>query len=65
MIYCRGHHKLVPRRLRHGLKDLLSRSASAPRLDPDLRRWLVEWYDDEVRSLESMLERDLSAWRSP
>jgi hypothetical protein len=60
-----GLSRLVPERLRHGLKELLSRNASAPRLDAGLRRCLVERYDDDVRSLERMLERDLSAWRSP
>lgn len=59
-----GLSRLVPKRLRHGLKDILSRSTSPPRLDPALRRWLVERYDDDIRRLERAFERDLSAWRS-
>jgi hypothetical protein len=60
-----GLSRLVPDPLRHALKDLLSRNASPPRLDAGLRRWLVERYDDDIRKLEQMLKRDLSAWRSP
>ena len=60
-----GLSRLVPGRLRHGLKELVSRNASAPRLDSGLRRWLVERYDADIRALERMFERDLSAWRSP
>jgi hypothetical protein len=60
-----GLSRFVPGRFRQGVKDFLSRNTSAPRLDPALRRWLVERYDDDVQSLERTFERDLSAWRFP
>jgi hypothetical protein len=55
---------VVPRGLKQGLKDLLSRRISPPRLDPVMRRRLVEHYDPHIRSLEALIGRDLSTWRS-
>jgi hypothetical protein len=58
-----GLSRVVPPRLRRGLKDLLSGRGSIPRIDPAIRGWLVDYYDGHTRSLEALTGRDLSAWR--
>ena len=60
-----GLSRLVPPRVRRGVKDLLSRRATPPRPDPSVRRWLIERYAGDIRALEELTERDLSPWRSP
>jgi hypothetical protein len=59
-----GLSRVVPRRLKQALKDLLSRRGSPPHLDPAVRHWLVEHYNRHIRSLEALIGRDLSTWKT-
>jgi Sulfotransferase family len=52
----------LPARLVTRLGDLIMRPP--PRLAPALRERLLPRFDEDVRRLESLLDRDLSAWRS-
>ena len=58
-----GLSRVVPAPLKGRLKNLLSRRGSPPSLDSATRGWLVAHYESEIRSLETILDRDLSSWR--
>ena len=60
-----GLARVVPPRLRRSAADLLAGRGAAPRLDPGVRARLVARYEPEVRALESLIGRDLAAWRTP
>ena len=55
---------LVPFPIRQRLIRSLHKAnlTTPPPLDPQLRRQLTERYRDDIRQLESLIERDLSAW---
>lgn len=57
---------LFPADMRRRLRDRL-RAANRfrPRLDPAVRRSLVEFYREDLLALEDLIARDLSAWRDP
>ena len=52
-------------RLRRWLHVLNTREHPRPTLDPALRRRIQEELTDDVRRLESLLDRDLATWRTP
>ncbi|HZR83433.1 MAG TPA: sulfotransferase [Candidatus Binatia bacterium] len=52
----------LPPRLVTRIGDLIMRPP--PGLAPSIRERLLPRFDDDVRRLEALLERDLSAWRS-
>ena len=55
--------RLVPRPLRKGVRTLTAQSADQKLvLAPETRARLVEYYRPDVRVLEELLGRDLSAW---
>lgn len=56
--------RAVPERIKRGVKELLARWGSPPRMEATTRRWLVAHYDSQVRALEALTGRDLTAWRS-
>ena len=51
-------------RLRPRLRLGPGRPPARPALDPGLRAELTASFEDEIRALEDLLERDLTAWRS-
>jgi hypothetical protein len=51
--------------LRRRLSDMNTRRAPRTPMDPALRRRLQEEMADDIRRLELLLERDLSAWSEP
>ena len=55
---------LVPFPIRQRLVRSLHKAnlTTPPPLDPQLRRKLTERYRDDIRQLETLIERDLSAW---
>ena len=56
--------RLLPHRLRHAVRDRVL--ATPPRLDPALRDALTrDEFDDSIRRLEGLLDRDLSSWLRP
>ena len=55
---------LVPAALRPRLRSLTFRDRKSLVLDPADRRFLVDYYRDDIRKLSSLLNRDLSAWES-
>jgi hypothetical protein len=55
----------VPEHLRRAVGRPFLSDLERPSLDPRLRSRLVEVFDDDVRKLERVLDRDLSHWRSP
>jgi hypothetical protein len=56
----RAAEAMVPYRLRKFVRNsLLVKSVPKPRMDADTRRFLVEYYRDDVRRLESLLGRRL------
>jgi hypothetical protein len=54
----------LPRRLHRAIGRLNTKPGSYPPMAPELRRRLIDGFEDEIASLESWLERDLSAWRN-
>jgi len=44
------------------LKRFNSRTAPSPALPPDFRRALADYFADDVRLLEGLIDRDLSHW---
>jgi hypothetical protein len=57
----RSANWVVPERLRERISKLLYRSGG-PAMNPQDRRYLVDYYREDVRLLSSLLNRDLSAW---
>jgi hypothetical protein len=55
---------LAPRPLGPRLRSLLVRPRSDIRMDPADRDFLVGYYREDIRRLETLLDRDLSAWLS-
>lgn len=55
---------LVPPPVRRHVARFLHKAnlTTPPLLDPQLRRQLTERYRDDIRRLETLIERDLSAW---
>jgi hypothetical protein len=51
--------------LRRRMHVLNTRGQARPPMDRDLRRRLTEEFSPEVRRLETLLDRDLSAWLAP
>ncbi|MBP8646382.1 MAG: sulfotransferase [Syntrophobacteraceae bacterium] len=47
------------------LQRALGNAGVMPKLDPQIRRRLLERYEPEIRDLEELLGRDLSLWRRP
>ena len=48
---------------RLGVRRLLTKGRSLPRLDAELKRHLSQQFEDELEELESSLHVDLSSWR--
>jgi Sulfotransferase family len=58
----RALRNCTPTAARPFLKKLVYRPRGAMKMGPDDRRFLVQYYRDDVRRLEHLIERDLSAW---
>jgi hypothetical protein len=59
----RSAKAVLPDRLQTMAKRLRQRTQRpAPKLPPDLRARLLELYRDDIRKLETLLDRDLSVW---
>lgn len=58
-------NRIVPEDLLDRARSSLARLQPQPerQLDPDLRRRLVEVFDDDISQLEALIDRDLSGWR--
>lgn len=59
----RGVRPLSLKRLHKKLARLNLVRGDAPRFSPELKKRLLEAFDEDIRRLEGILERDLSAWR--
>jgi hypothetical protein len=55
--------KVTPAALRPLISRRLFRKPGATRIDPADRRYLVDFYREDIRNLESLLGRDLDEWR--
>ena len=53
---------LVPAGLRPLLQKFAFRRGRSLAMDPDDRRYLVDYYRDDIQHLAALLDRDLSAW---
>ena len=53
---------LVPARLRAPLRQLAFRPGRSLAMDPNDRRYLIDYYRDDIQRLAALLDRDLSAW---
>jgi hypothetical protein len=53
---------LVPPDLRPRVRKLIFWPGGSLKLHPNDRRFLVEYYSEDIRRLASLLDRDLSAW---
>jgi sulfotransferase family protein len=53
---------LVPERLRAPLRQLAFRRGRSLAMDPNDRRYLIDYYRDDIQRLAALLDRDLSAW---
>lgn len=59
----RAARYVVPEPVRtYGVKLLKNMNLSKPPMDPDVREALARRYADEIRRLETLLDRDLSGW---
>lgn len=58
--------KIFPMRIRQELRNTARKAFSKrpPQLDADQRRQFVGLFDDDIRKLEKLIGRDLSAWRT-
>ena len=54
--------KLVPRRLRSYVKQLDFRLGTKPKLAPQDRKYLVDYYRNDIEKLAVLTNRDLTAW---
>jgi len=53
----------LPKQLREYLKSYLKeKNMFKPKLEPDLRRQLIEEYRDDILKLQELIQRDLSKW---
>ncbi len=55
---------VTPARLRPIISRRLIRRPGATRINPADRRYLVDFYREDIRNLESLLGRQLDAWRA-
>ena len=53
---------MVPRSLRPAVRKLAFQPARALKLDAKDRRFLVDYYAEDVRKLGILLDHDLSEW---
>ena len=61
-----GYSRLLPRGLRRlGRRLLTGRPAERPAMRSETRSFLHEYFAARNRDLESLIERDLSAWKPP
>lgn len=58
----RGLRDCVPHAMRPVLKKLVYRERGSTKMNAEDRRFLVHYYRDDVKRLERLIERDLSAW---
>jgi hypothetical protein len=54
--------KMTPARLRPSIRRALIRRPGTTRMDPADRRYLVDFYREDIRKLEALLARTLDAW---
>ncbi len=54
--------RTMPSSARPLLKKLAFRRDAKPVMRPFSRAWLIDYYRDDIRRLEQLLQRDLSAW---
>ena len=53
---------LLPAAIREGVRRSLFKSRNSLRMDAPDRRYLCDYYRDDVEKLSSLLDRDLGAW---
>jgi hypothetical protein len=53
---------LVPARMTSALRQFAFRRGRSLTMDPQDRRYLVDYYRDDIQHLAALLGRDLSAW---
>jgi hypothetical protein len=58
----RGLRNCTPIPVRPALKKLVYRPIGALKMTAEDRRFLTEYYRDDIRRLEHVIERDLPAW---
>lgn len=56
---------LTPQALRPLLRSLLLRRRESLGMDPRDHAFLTDYYEDDIRRLASLLDRDLSSWLDP
>ncbi len=56
--------RLTPKPVRPWIRRALVRKPGTTRMDPGDRRFLVDYYRDDIRKLESLIGRDLPTWRT-
>jgi hypothetical protein len=57
-----GILKLVPRSMRVRFRNILLHIGRKPKMNPEIRAWLIEHYHEHNRALEELLSCDLSHW---
>jgi hypothetical protein len=53
---------LVPARLRTAFRQFAFRRGRSLTMQPEDRRYLIDYYRDDIQRLAALLGRDLSAW---
>ena len=57
-------HRILPRKMLSVVRNILSNIGQRPTMQAETRQWLRQHYEPHNRQLETLLERDLSAWSS-
>jgi hypothetical protein len=53
----------LPKGLKSKLKGAMFSQQALPKMTPEERSWLLDFYREEVDQLERLINRDLSSWR--
>ena len=54
--------KILPQKIRVQIREGLSKIGKRPKMEPEIRAWLIDYYYKYNRELEELTGRDLSGW---
>ena len=54
--------KKIPKKIAIFIKNLLNMNYKKPEIDIQTKNKLINYYDNDIRNLESLIKRDLDSW---
>lgn len=54
--------KIVPSGLKQKVKDIFYSKKNIPKITPSEKKWLLDYYRNDILQLQQLIGRDLSAW---